>query len=206
MTNSHPERVVAYIDGFNLYFGIKERLPRRYRWLDLHASAKSLLKLTQVLVNVRYFTARISGPPKKQQRQETYLQALEATGRCCLHFGAYRSRSRDCRGCGNPIDFAEEKMTDVKIAVEMLADAYTDQFDTALLISGDTDVVPPVVKIRELFPKKRVIVAFPPGRVNNELKQVANGYIHIYQNSLVRLPECVTKPDGYVLACPGTWR
>ena len=146
MVDHNYERVVVYVDGFNLYFGIRENLPRSYRWLDLNASAKKLLKSNQKLVDVRYFTARISRPTQKQQRQETYLQALATVGGCTLHFGDYRDRSRTCRKCGNALYIPEEKMTDVKIAVEMLADAYTDQFDTALLISGDTDIVPPITR------------------------------------------------------------
>ena len=28
-------RVAAYIDGFNLYYGMKSRFGRRYMWLDV---------------------------------------------------------------------------------------------------------------------------------------------------------------------------
>ena len=35
-------------------------------------------------------------------------------------------------------------MTDVNIATAMLTDAYRDRFDTALLVSADSDLVPPV--------------------------------------------------------------
>ena len=64
----------------------------------------------------------------------------------------------------------------------------------------------PITKIRELFPNKRVIVAFPPKRFNNELKQVAHGFIRVRRNALVQLPEQVTKSDGYILSRPNTWR
>jgi uncharacterized LabA/DUF88 family protein len=80
------DRVVSYIDGFNLYFGLRSFGWKRFYW----------------------------------------------------------------------------KMTDVNIAVEMLVDAYNNTFDTALLISADSDLTAPLVAIRNLFPGKRVIVAFPP--------------------------------------------
>lgn len=32
-------RVIAYIDGFNLYFGLKADHGRKYLWLDLQALA-----------------------------------------------------------------------------------------------------------------------------------------------------------------------
>jgi len=35
-------QVVAYVDGFNLYFGLKEGYGRRYHWLDLQALIANL--------------------------------------------------------------------------------------------------------------------------------------------------------------------
>ena len=52
-------------------------------------------------------------------------------------------------------------MTDVNIATQILIDAYQDNFDMAMLISGDSDLVPPIKAVHELFPKKRVFVTFP---------------------------------------------
>ena len=51
-------RVIAYIDGFNLYFGLKADHGRKYLWLDLQALVESLLLPDQELQGVRYFTAR----------------------------------------------------------------------------------------------------------------------------------------------------
>ena len=31
------ERVAAYIDGFNLYYGMKDAFGRKYLWLDVEA-------------------------------------------------------------------------------------------------------------------------------------------------------------------------
>ena len=52
-------RVVAYVDGFNLYFGMKHGHFKRYYWLDVAALAQSLLKPGQELAATHYFTARI---------------------------------------------------------------------------------------------------------------------------------------------------
>ena len=37
-------RVISYIDGFNLYFGLKDKGWKRYYWLDLAALSGALLK------------------------------------------------------------------------------------------------------------------------------------------------------------------
>ncbi len=70
------QRVVVYIDGFNLYFGIRASGLGRYLWLDLCAFAHDLLQNGQQLVAVRYFTSRVSGPESKRKRQGAYLDAL----------------------------------------------------------------------------------------------------------------------------------
>lgn len=47
-------RVAVYVDGFNLYFGLRERYGRKYLWLDLQVLAASLLRPGQSLERVRY--------------------------------------------------------------------------------------------------------------------------------------------------------
>ena len=43
------ERVIAYIDGFNLHYGLKSKQWRRYYWLNLQVLALNLLKPYQQL-------------------------------------------------------------------------------------------------------------------------------------------------------------
>ena len=69
-------RVAAYVDGFNLYYGLKARHGRKYLWLDLQALAESLLRRGQTLEKVVYFTARVRNDPDGEQRQSDYLDAL----------------------------------------------------------------------------------------------------------------------------------
>lgn len=63
------ERVICYIDGFNLYHGMREAGFKRYYWLDLAKLALSLLHGGQELTATKYFTARIKGEHQKKQRQ-----------------------------------------------------------------------------------------------------------------------------------------
>ena len=73
------ERVIVYIDGFNLYYGLRSKGWRRYYWLDCARLARNILTPNQHLALVRYFTARISGSagdPQKPKRQSVFLEAL----------------------------------------------------------------------------------------------------------------------------------
>ncbi len=204
------ERVVAYVDGFNLYFGLKEARWRRFYWLDVELLVRSLLKPHQDLVAVKYFTAHVSATPSepdKANRQNTYLEALEAQTSVVLHYGHYLHKKRCCFNCGHQWLDHEEKGTDVNIAVEMLLDAFDDRFDSALLISADGDLASPIESIRRRFPRKRIVVAFPPKRHSTELEKLATASFTINRAkfSKSQLPQKVCKPDGTPLEKPATW-
>ncbi len=98
-------------------------------------------------------------------------------------------------------------MTDVNIATQIIIDAYQDKYDMAMLISGDSDLVPPIKTIHEHFKHKRVFVAFPPKRHNASVALVAKGSIMIGRKKLVDslFDEEVPKRDGYILKKPKEW-
>ena len=99
-------------------------------------------------------------------------------------------------------------MTDVNLAIQLLTDAFDDAFDVAIIISGDSDLTTPIRRVRERYPAKRLIVAFPPKRNSAELQRAAHGYMRIGKDKLrgSQLSETITKPDGHVLSRPATWK
>jgi uncharacterized LabA/DUF88 family protein len=203
------ERVVSYIDGFNLYFGIRDGGLKHHLWLDLVALSGNLLMHFQDLCGVKYFTSRISGPGGKQLRQSQYLDALATLDRSVFSafFGKYQDEPQTCRHCGVCDTISHEKMTDVNIAVEMMRDAFQNKFDTALLLSADADLCPPVRAIRGLYPEKRVVVGFPPERRSAELQNVASNCFVIGKGSLGKsqFPAEVKTASGVILRKPDTW-
>ncbi|WP_422932170.1 NYN domain-containing protein [Singulisphaera sp. PoT] len=201
------ERVIAYVDGFNLYFGMKSKGWRRYYWLDIKKFTESYTLPHQQLISVKYFTSRIRAPEDKRKRQATFLEALETLDGLTIHYGQFYDQPFKCPACKTTELVPAEKMTDVNIATRMLVDAFADRFDTALLVSADSDLAAPVKAIREVFPQKRVVIAFPPDRVSNELKSLANAHIFINKIKLSenQLPDTVVKPDGFELQKPQKW-
>lgn len=200
-------RVGVYIDGFNLYFGILQKRWRDVLWLNLEQFSAALLKAGQSLTYVKYFTARISGPPDKRKRQETFIEAVGTLPKVQTYFGKYRAEKRTCRSCHSVDWVPREKMTDVNIATEILVDAYDDRCDLVMLVGGDSDLVPPLAAVKRLFSSKRVVVAFPPARNSKELEGVAHGYIRVDRSMLLRsqFPEEVTKSNGHTLHRPAKW-
>ena len=130
------KRVIAYIDGYNLYHGLRDARLQSSRWLDLRAMCESLLKPDQHLEFVRYFTTRVRNDPAAEIRQSTFIDALLSRGGIEIDFGHFLSKGRQCFACGHQWQQSEEKKTDVNIAVRLLDDAYDDRFDTAIVISG----------------------------------------------------------------------
>ena len=195
-----PTRVAVYIDGFNLFYGLRDRGWKRYYWLDLNLLGERLLRPGQVLVAVRYFTARVLPEPDdadKPIRQNTYLEALATLPDLSIHYGYFALR----RGGGY-----EEKMTDVNIAVELLCDAQGDLFDTAILVSGDSDLTSAVQAVQERF-GRRVIVAFPPGRRSAVLRRAAQGTVNVDRNAVrdSQLPNRISTTADVSLERPAEW-
>ncbi|MCY4448774.1 MAG: NYN domain-containing protein [Chloroflexi bacterium] len=205
------QRVAVYIDGLNLYQGLKQQRWQRYYWLDLRLLSLRLLRADQQLVAVRYFTAVVRPVPHdadKPKRQGTYLEALATLPDLHIHYGYHLAKRRRCPHCGAIEQTYEEKMTDVNIAVELLGDAQDDLFDTALVISGDGDLAGPVRTIGERYPAKRAVVAFPPARHSAALRQAARGFFTISRSALrdSQFPDRVSNSDGYVLTRPSSWQ
>lgn len=201
------ERVIAYVDGFNLYWGLRDKGWRCYYWLNIYLLCQNLLKPPQQLVLAKYFTSRINSPPDKKKRQSTFLDALHTVKRIKLYYGKYQETPVPCEACGYTNNIPEEKMTDVQICSEMVSDAHLNKYDTALLMTGDRDLVPAVERVRADFPNKRVIAAFPPMRTNDDLRGTANAYIHVTDVALKKslLPQEIPTIGGYILKCPQSW-
>jgi hypothetical protein len=172
---------------------------RLFRWL---------LKNNQELACTKYFTSRISGPPDKVKRQGTFIEALETLDDFQIFYGHYLTNTIECNRCGELFPKPNEKMTDVNIAVEMLTDAFLDHFDTAILVSADSDLVAPLKRIKALFRHKRVVVAFPPARFSFALKEVANASFFIGRKKIAQsvFSDDVVKADGFILSRPAEWK
>ena len=207
--NPPAQRVAVYIDGLNLYYGLRDAGWQRHCWLDLWNMSENLLRAGQRLVSVKYFTARFlkrAGDGWKYTPQIAYLQALE-TLPVQIQYGYHQPKRLTCPRCGAVRETFEEKMTDVNIAAALLGDAYGDAYDTAILISGDNDLAGPVEVIRRQFARKRVVAAFPPRRYSPQLAAAAAAHIFIGRSKVrdSQLPAQVVKSDGHIIARPPQW-
>ena len=199
-------RVMAYVDGSNLYFGMIESGARKCKWLDVYKLMKGFVRSNQELIGVKFFTSRITHNPPKEKRQTTYLEALESTG-VELIYGSYHAKFEDCRECGHQWVVPSEKMTDVNLATHLLMDAHLDAYDVSFVVSGDTDFTPCVEAVNESFADKSVVMLFPPLRENDSLEEEARSSQLITKEKLIecQLPMEIIGQDGIELHKPFGW-
>jgi uncharacterized LabA/DUF88 family protein len=213
-------RTICYVDGFNLYYGMRDAGLRDCYWLDIRQMAGRLVRPPFVLERTKYFTARVSGarpgdsPVKASEREDSrrrqalYLEALETIRALEIYEGTYLLKRESCRLCGKSVIRAEEKMTDVSIATEMLTDAFLDRFDSAVVVSADSDLAPPMIAIKAHFPHKAIACVFPPKRQSWKLRQLADTTVQLWRRTLERsqLPLEIEKPGGITLRRPPEWQ
>ena len=71
------ERVIAYVDGYNLYYGLRQKGWKRFYWLNIKAMVGHLLRPDQKLVATKYFTTIVNYPEAKHRRQSSFLEAVQ---------------------------------------------------------------------------------------------------------------------------------
>ncbi|MDR0741510.1 MAG: NYN domain-containing protein [Rickettsiales bacterium] len=212
----NKRRVAVYIDGFNLFHSAlqknfsttpiaKQRWPE-LRWLDLRKLSLNFINpKTENLLNVYYFSAPIAWKPAKANKHKEYMNALRTVG-VEIILGQFKEKDRTCPNCKKPYKAHEEKETDINIAISILSDAIQDKFDTALILSGDSDLAPVITKLKKLFPTKKVGIILPPYQYGAELVDKADYAKKIHKSNLRRslLPSSI-KYLGIVINAPNGW-
>lgn len=201
-----------YVDGFNLFH---RRLEHGHnRWLDLSALFRRMLPDNEI-GRIRYFTSWVSGSddPDKPARQGLYLRALATIPTLTPHFGEFH-RNRVRRPLVTPMpglpDCVEvwdtkEKGSDVNLACMLLLDAHNGEFDTAVVVSNDSDLLLPIKLVISDFGKP-VGVLDPAKGTSRSLSAAASFYRHIHRGDLVRsqFPADMTDTEG-AFRRPANW-
>ncbi|MBS3966597.1 MAG: NYN domain-containing protein [Truepera sp.] len=207
-----PKHSTIYVDGFNLYYGALRRGP--YKWLNLERFF-TLLRQDDEIRKIWYFTALIDGP--NRANQETYLRALRTTPLVGIQHGRYKQKIvrcnvTNCRYRGvREFRAPEEKGTDVKIALQMLDDAYQGSCDRMVLVSGDEDLLPAVELIKQRFPHLSMTVYVPardPRRAAaTRLRKASDKHktLPLALLSAAQFPPTITTPSGETIQKPTSW-
>ncbi|MCW9039197.1 MAG: NYN domain-containing protein [Rhodospirillales bacterium] len=197
------ERVISFVDGFNLYHAIKDLRRPDLKWVDLWELSNVFVgKRSQELIGVYYFSAYAKWLPGPYKRHREYVAALINVGVSPV-MGQFKDKNRYCPSCDHRWNGHEEKETDVNIALALLNLAYKDEYDRAFVISRDSDLAPAIRMVRTNFPEKSVTVIAPPHRGHSaELIQAATNKAKISISHLTRcqLPTVLQDAGGNIVA------
>ena len=191
-------RTIVYIDGFNLYYRLKEAdhrgnevchtgERRHYKWLDLGKLIECILKNPYEVVKIKYFTSLVKymdDDPSKPVRQQTYMRAIRTIGNLEIVRGNFKKRNISGRLLTSPkngefelgeivrIQKFEEKESDVNIACHIVADSAQEDIDCVTLLSNDTDLLLPLKMAKEKFHKKVCLIS--PRTTHKDLDKIAD--------------------------------
>ena len=149
-------KTYVYVDGFNLYYGAVRGTS--YKWLDIMKLCEFLLPRHQI-AKVKYFTARVSGrpgDPGQPTRQQTLLRALATLPNFEIIYGHFLTNESYMPLASPPVGGSkyakviktEEKGSDVNLATHLLWDGFRKQYEAAVLVTNDSDLLEPVRIVR----------------------------------------------------------
>ena len=213
-------KTTLYIDGFNLYYGALKSTP--YLWLNPVLLASKIFTKNDI-VKTTYCSARVSNlptDPEVKSRQLEYCKALTSIKDLKIIEGHFKRRPKLAKNASKEgftkIISTEEKGSDVNLACHLLMDAFNNDFEEAIVVSGDSDLVCPVKMVgRDM--KKKVHVLNPQliegiyrrkVRRKTELKQVSCLYIPSVRERLLRNSQFemqISNSKGELINKPSHW-
>lgn len=189
-----------------MYYSLNNRRFRKYKWLNYREVAKSIIKTGDSITGIFYFTTFVQWKPDSVVRHKQYIKALRFVGIETV-LGRFMKKKVRCHLCGRYYTTREEKQTDVNIALRLLSDAIADTYDRAVIVSGDTDLVPVIEAVHRVSPDKEIGVMFPLRRYNNSLEKAADFAITMREKMLIRyqFPDKI-KVGSTTIERPDSWR
>lgn len=205
---SSMAKVMFFIDGFNVYHSLKDDLKyHKYLWLDFSALAQRFTRRQDTISGVYYFSSYATWKPHSMKRHTMLIDALKSRG-VGVVMGKFKEKDRYCKKCGATFKAREEKQTDVNIAVYLFKEALANSYDTAIIMTNDTDLVPAIEGLKSVYPWKKVGVLFPIDRWAKELTDVCDFWRKVEKKDLSKsqFPNQVLIPINVILTRPKSWK
>jgi len=143
-------RVMVFIDGSNFYHSLK--LSFGSAKIDFPKFCQSICE-DKNLIGVNYYTSPVNqlDQPVQYKAQQTFLESIRKLNKFNVFLGRLEKR---------PNGVVVEKGVDVKLAVDLLASAFRNDYDAAIIVSNDSDFVPAICEAQKLG-KKVINISFP---------------------------------------------
>ncbi len=149
------ETVAVYIDGSNTYRRLKDLgIPQKPSRFDYLAFVKHLVG-DRILLSKRYYVGivrNVDGSEKAEKMvrsQQKFLNGLQTEG--------FEIKAGKIMYDGGNI---REKGVDVKLSLDLVIGAVDNLYDTAIVISSDTDLIPAIKYVRKAKKKNVEYIGF----------------------------------------------
>ncbi len=163
--NHADRRIMVFIDGSNLYHVLEQNCSRHDVQFDKFAmklaNGRDLKRI--YYYNIRQESDRHDGRPE----QERFLNSLYDTPYVEVRLGIAKQRG----------EHMVEKGVDVMLATDLVVRAYQDQYDTAIIVSGDGDFYPAIQAVKDSG--KQVEVAAFETNISPEAARVADLHLKL---------------------------
>lgn len=176
------QRVAVFIDGSNLHYKLRDLGIRNLIYFG-YGEFSQWLAGDRDLIAKTYYVGVVRAKETDKKGQELRKNQL----RLFNHLSSKKQGFHIERGYIMHNDGAfYEKGVDVKLAVDILIGAYENIYDTAILVSSDTDLIPAIEKVRLLGKKVEYIgfshkPSFGLIKNANETKLLTKGDLEEFQ-------------------------
>lgn len=209
-------RVAFFVDGYNLYHAIdniaKGNPSLNYlKWVDLRKLFTYFIHpQNEEIADIFFFTARpIHTPGDVQLRYSALMIAYQRFLKIHAVYGKFKKKTQRCKTCGAVWSRHEEKESDVNLAVYIVREAYEKRYDSAFIVTQDSDLEP-AVKLTEAARPGFLRLLTPPGIFpSREISRAVLGrvsqikQVHL-EHSLMKEAYCddsgtvvVQRPEAY---------
>src|SRR3989344_3402301 len=141
------KRIAVFIDGNNFYFGLRKLYGKNknLKTFDFEKFSKFLAGKDEV-VAIYYYNALLDKEhnPEKYESQKEFFEKLKQIPD--FHLVLCKLLKRNITGTDKFYYIIKED--DINMAVDMVEGACQDDFDVAILVSGDGDFVPAVKAVQ----------------------------------------------------------
>lgn len=182
-------KVNFYVDWFNLYHAILKTKKEEFKWINLVKLFENYIDTgTQELNQIYFFTAYPKWNLAKYKRHKLYVNALMSVwvkirlwkfNEVNKIFKKKQNKILKIIFSSNFVNFIykqikdklhpdelsysthEEKRTDVNIVLQIFEDAVRNNYDDAIIVSWDSDIIPVINSVRKTCKWKKFISLVP---------------------------------------------
>lgn len=174
------ERTMVYIDGNNFYNASKHFLKQRPKFNFQDMVNRIVEKSSGDTYLLRTYFYTVNNP-----EQQGIVSALRHIPRFTVNNTGYLQKihvpGKEFNASDRSTYVTSEKGTDVNLATDLLAGAYMNSYDKAIIVSADGDYIGPINEIKKIGKIVEIVIT-ERQPLNNFLEDICDNIIELSEN------------------------